>query len=1070
MFKKFSRNIDVLKKLENGEVQKVLADETIVNNLTKLAKDIKRISPKSDEFLYFSIVFLKAAESATLGNDGLPKKLGSGEQAWGYFDDSWKWHGNVPPHKNNNSDIFPESELKKAASKWIGLPLCKDHQSSSVDGIRGIILDTYYDEKFKQVVGLCALDKVNYPELARKVETGVVRYGSMGTAVERSICSECGNIAKTANEYCVHVNNRTAHGEINVGLNPIEYSLVVQPAEPQAILLKCIASLQDYKSEFKSRGIQDVDSMLGKLSLGQAQHLEKIMKTACGEQGCSIEKRDNIIKSFFNNNKSLISEGSLDDSSIDTASEFSQEIRNLYTASASAEKQGDPASAEKIKDIASNLVDSKVSEQYKPDQTSEEEFDYSRPAMQESIANPGPELELGTTEEEVSPKLNYPNSDTLVSVGSNKNSTIRSSIKNILEEYMNESRLKKRAELRRKIAYMQGGSEGAEPKDFESIKEDASAHFDKDKQMKQTGSTGGQDGLFPGDAEKKQKLSRAELQERAMRRVAYMQGGSEGREPNTYKNEYATEKSLRENEDRQMKQTGTMGGDSGMFPGDSQLKEMLKRAKKYRGLTKSAKYVGPSLSTKMKYVRDSNDNIIKSASKFEIYAGDEKVISVTASDIFGKDVSENWDWMRSQEYGQRICKYVRAHGMENAIYLLKNAQEAPAPEMAELPEEAPEMPELPAAGEEAAMPEMPEMEAAGEEEADEDPVSKANENLDLIESKLDEIRDLVATIESKKGSGVDINVNIDKEEVEGVDELDALASEVLGQLKKVASEIDESADEIAMVSETYENISKISARDRVRFKKLAAEAINESTELIGEANATIRLAKSIVPSLEKRAAYHADDYKMSNMDDDQAYDASMGHANDLESLMSDMDDMISNMEDDATDHQEDDAADLVAEAMVLRRERREELLKQAELRILNAQIEKEASEETTSTEEPSTRIKAKIQESIVSKQANEERQNYKIKLRRAYDVALDMQKKGLIARTKTALDRQVDEIIQFDDRAFESFKRSIANMKTVSNVKVASDLGGVNVGINEETATKKTGSLTTDILSSMWDK
>jgi len=422
--------------------------------------------------------------------------------------------------------------------------------------------------------------------------------------------------------------------------------------------------------------------------------------------------------------------------------------------------------------------------------------------------------------------------------------------------------------------------------------------------------------------------------------------------------------------------------------------------------------------------------------------------------------------MRSKEYGQRICKYVRAHGMENAIYLLKNAQEAPVPEMPELPEEAgtaPEMPELPE--EAGAAPEMPEMEAA-EEEADEDPVSKANENLDLIESKLDEIRDLIASIESKKGSGVDINVNIDKEEVEGVDELDALASEVLGQLKKVASEIDESADEIAMVSETYENISKISARDRVRFKKLASEAINESTELIGEANATIRLAKSIVPSLEKRAAYHSDDYKMSDMDDDQAYDASMGHANDLEDLMSDMDDMINNMEDD----QEDDAADLVAEAMILRRHRREELLKQAELRISNAQIEKEASEETTSTEEPSSRIKAKIQESIVSKQANEERQNYKIKLRRAYDVALDMQKKGLIARTKTALDRQVDEIIQFDDRAFESFKRSIANMKAVSNVKVASDLGGVNVGINEEQTTKKVASLTTDILSSMWDK
>ena len=178
----------------------------------------------------------------------------------GYFDNDWNWHGNVKPHRNNNSDIFPESELKIAAKEWIGLPLCRDHESSSVDGIRGIILDTHYDEKFKQIVGLCALDKANYPDLASKVEKGLVRYGSMGTAVETSICTECGNKAKIASEYCNHVKDRTGHGEVNVGLKPIEYSLVVQPAEPGAILLKCIASLNGYKSQFTSAGVSNVDT------------------------------------------------------------------------------------------------------------------------------------------------------------------------------------------------------------------------------------------------------------------------------------------------------------------------------------------------------------------------------------------------------------------------------------------------------------------------------------------------------------------------------------------------------------------------------------------------------------------------------------------------------------------------------------------------------------------------------------------------------------------------------------------------------------------------------------------
>ena len=290
------------KVLEGSELKKVKASPKILKRMEKLANNIKSISPRSDDFLYFSIIFLKSAEASLYDENGEIKKLANGEKAWGYFDENWRWHGNVSPHRNNNSDIFPESELKKAASKWVGLPLCRDHESSSVDGIRGIILDTYYDEKFKQVVGLCALDRVNYPELARKVETGIVRYGSMGTAVERSICTECSNAASTPDDYCSHITTRAAYGEINVGLKPIEYSLVVQPAEPGAVLLKCIASLNKYKSDFSRLGVQNVDKMLGSLSEKQAEHLDKIMKSACGDNGCSIDKRDKIVRSFLSNN------------------------------------------------------------------------------------------------------------------------------------------------------------------------------------------------------------------------------------------------------------------------------------------------------------------------------------------------------------------------------------------------------------------------------------------------------------------------------------------------------------------------------------------------------------------------------------------------------------------------------------------------------------------------------------------------------------------------------------------------------------------------------------------------
>ena len=45
-----------------------------------------------------------------------------------------------------------------------------DHKSSSVDHVRGFIVDTYYDRTLKRVIALCALDKAGYPQLARQIQ------------------------------------------------------------------------------------------------------------------------------------------------------------------------------------------------------------------------------------------------------------------------------------------------------------------------------------------------------------------------------------------------------------------------------------------------------------------------------------------------------------------------------------------------------------------------------------------------------------------------------------------------------------------------------------------------------------------------------------------------------------------------------------------------------------------------------------------------------------------------------------------------------------------------------------
>jgi hypothetical protein len=118
-------------------------------------------------------------------------------------------------------------------------------------------------------------------------------------------------------------------------------------------------------------------------------------------------------------------------------------------------------------------------------------------------------------------------------------------------------------------------------------------------------------------------------------------------------------------------------------------------------------------------------------------------------------------------------------------------------------------------------------------------------------------------------------------------------------------------------------------------------------------------------------------------------------------------------------------------------------------------------------------VTAKLSQDFIAKKAEEEREAYRVKLRRAYNVAMEMQRKGMIAQSRPALDRQVDEMMQFDDRAFESFKRSVASFTgNVTQVKTASDVSGLNIGVNEDgegTSTNASGKIDAKSLASLWD-
>ena len=510
-----------------------------------------------------------------------------------------------------------------------------------------------------------------------------------------------------------------------------------------------------------------------------------------------------------------------------------------------------------------------------------------------------------------------------------------------------------------------------------------------------------------------------------------------------------------------------MGGDSGMFPGDSETKEKVSRAA----------YNGPALSTRFLVKRSGAGSVDRANSVFQVFAGDKKVIQAKASEIFGPELNDNWDWLRSREYGKEVCSQIREAGLATVSSLLKSAQdlELEAPE-ADAPAEAPpmDMPEAPPMD----MPEAPPMDDAplGDEEAEEeDPAAAIDGRLSDMERMIDEVRDLVDELQDQRMADVDVNVftGKDKGEEQVESEMTALSSQVLNNLKVAFAKLDSSADELAMVGETYDNISKLSSAQAKEFRKLAGEAVRDADQISGEVKGLVSVAMAMKQHMG-----------MDNMVDAASYAEDENMENDADCMTDDAD-----MAKDEEDHADDGGVgELVAAAMELRKNRREALLKQAEDRVLasrkharesilkesmdHAADEDHAADGLIAAEaaDKSDDLKKALASKMKKAEEDEARESYRVKLRRAYDVGLDMQRKGLLPTTKTALDKQVDEIMDFDDRAFESFKRSIASARPVKSVKIASDLGGVNIGVEDDSGSRAASSvLTADALSNLWD-
>ena len=73
---------------------------------------------------------------------------------------------------NDNGDAFSPSELKLAASSFVGVPLFTNHQNDDVEKSRGECVHSWYDKDAGGIFIIGRVDKIAYPKLARGIEEG----------------------------------------------------------------------------------------------------------------------------------------------------------------------------------------------------------------------------------------------------------------------------------------------------------------------------------------------------------------------------------------------------------------------------------------------------------------------------------------------------------------------------------------------------------------------------------------------------------------------------------------------------------------------------------------------------------------------------------------------------------------------------------------------------------------------------------------------------------------------------------------------------------------------------------
>ncbi len=886
-------------KLENVDSCLASVNPDILENFRKFATDLKKIAPKADDFLYFSAVMLHAAEAVAINDDGTPKLTIKGEPlqvGWDRRGDTWRWTSNDPnikPYKNCNGDIFPESELVKAHKKWVGKPLCIDHKSSSVDHTRGFIVDTYYDRSLKRVIALCALDKANYPDLARKVSTGMQTNVSMGTAVGQAICSDCATVARTEQDFCDHMKRKSCYGEINIDLNPLELSIVVTGADPKANIKHIIAAANTLNIY-----VENKQKELNKLADEFTCNLN-FNKTDGGPDKLSTN---------FN-----LSSNDLAQFKSDVADAM-KKLENLQfsTSKEKTESSGNDSAFDKT-------VDSP-------------EADSGLASPHERLASNNINIDLISELQSVTKAIETKLAQMKISLDKLGNASI-----NKQEENMSGTNIKQ--------AYYQGGGGVNEPTPGQAkypkdpLNEDLRERDDKQMHGQSPfPGVGSVDGMHPSpdsaeqpnELERKKMLARAEAEERAIRRQAivnlakqtlenkqaYFQGGggvNEPAKPGTVK--YPADKlerTLREREDKQMvgqKPFPGVGPVDGVHPSPSSVdpsdelkrKEMLRRASLRAKFIKAANW-------------DGTTDLAGSA--WEVYLGDRLILTASVDELSGGRSDLMHDSIATKEFGSKLLEKIKAHGVDRVRSLVKKGQGAPA---------APAMPQSGMPPADLTAPQAPPGDVGlqmGEGLSDDtgksgDPKETA---VDLAEKVRDLSSDLVEAVRALTGEKAEMGLEGEKGSSAppappGMGAAASFSTETLNTLRKelnvtltqamkeAVANLNDHAEELDMISGLY-NRGQVSSSNQDLVGTIVDDAFNEAKTAIADGfklmTAFVKYARG-TKAIVKRAQIEAELGSLSNGDDTMS-----AHDRNLADMVDDVDADLGNVADALNSHDDDD--------------------------------------------------------------------------------------------------------------------------------------------------------------------